>query len=277
MTAIDVSQVSFDYAGRPVLTGISLNILAGERVAILGPNGVGKSTLLKVMSGTLRPKAGTVLLNGRDLRSISRQEMARKIGVVPQEMAIPFAFTAREIVELGRTPHVGMLQGFRTNDRRAVEQAMELTDTSSLAGRVINELSGGERQRVIIAMALAQEPEILLFDEPTHLLDITRQAEILNLVSALNHQRGLTIVAAIHDLNLASRYFHRLVVLHQGTVLAEGSPQSVLQREVIEKAYSGPVEIVQTEDGQLPIVLPACRPGGTNSTDDSGVKGSPQA
>lgn len=188
-----------------------------------------------------------------------RQELARKIAVVAQDLAIPFAFTAREIVELGRTPHLGMLRGFRSHDRQAVEQAMQLTDTTGLSGRIINELSGGERQRVIIAMGLAQEPEILLLDEPTHLLDITRQAEILDLVTELNRTRGLTVVAAIHDLNLASRYFNRLIVLHRGAVLAEGSPEAVLRADIIEEAYGGPVEIVQAGNGRTPIVLPASR------------------
>jgi len=185
--------------------------------------------------------------------------LARKIAVVPQDLTIPFAFTAREIVELGRTPHLSMLRGFRAADLRAVERAMELTDTERLGGRIINELSGGERQRVIIAMALAQEPEILLLDEPTHLLDIARQAEILDLIAELNLSRRLTVVAAIHDLNLAGRYFNRLLILHRGTVLAEGSPEAVLRAEIVEKAYGGPVEIVWRGKGQPPIVLPASR------------------
>ena len=259
MAMILASQVCFDYDGQSVLTGISLEIHAGERVAILGPNGVGKTTLLKLLSGARSPSRGSILLDGRDLRSVPRQELARKIAVVPQDFAVPFAFTAREIVELGRTPHLGLLRGFRSNDRCAVEQAMFLTDTADLSGRIINELSGGERQRVIIAMALAQEPEILLVDEPTHLLDITRQAEILDLVTELNRSRGLTIVAAIHDLNLAGRYFNRLMVLHRGAVLADGAPEDVLRAEVVEEAYGGPVEVVRTGSGRAPILLPVSR------------------
>ena len=259
MAIICVSQVCFDYDGRPVLAGISLDINAGERIAVLGPNGAGKTTLLKLLSGTKIPTQGSILLDGRKLHSLPRPELARKIAVVPQDLTIPFAFTAREIVELGRTPHLGLLRGFRSHDRRAVDQAMELTDTTGLAGRIINELSGGERQRVIIAMALAQEPEILLLDEPTHLLDITRQAEILDLVTELNRDRGLTVVAAIHDLNLAGRYFNRLVILHQGAVLAEGAPEAVLRADIVEEAYGGPVEIVQSGNGRPPIVLPMSR------------------
>lgn len=259
MATLRVSEVCFAYDGQPVLTGINLDIAAGERVALLGPNGVGKTTLLKLLSGVRSPSSGSIRLDGRKLHAVPRRELARQIALVPQDLAIPFAFTAREIVELGRTPYLGLLRGFRSRDRRAVEQAMHLTDTTSLGDRIINELSGGERQRVIIAMALAQEPEILLLDEPTHLLDITRQAEILDLIIELNLSRGLTVVAAIHDLNLAGRYFNRLVILHQGAVLAEGTPEAVLCANIVEKAYGGPVEIVQTDSGSAPIVLPASR------------------
>jgi cobalamin transport system ATP-binding protein len=256
---ICVSQVCFDYDGQPVLTGICLDIRAGERIAVLGPNGVGKTTLLKLLSGARSPSKGSILLDGRRLHTVPRPELARKIAVVPQDLVAPFAFTAREIVELGRTPHLGLLRGFRSGDRSAVEQAMHLTDTIDLGGRIINELSGGERQRVIIAMALAQEPEILLLDEPTHLLDITRQAEILDLVAELNHHRGLTVVATMHDLTLAGRYFNRLLILHRGAVLAAGAPEAVLRADIVEEAYGGPVEIVRSGNGRPPIVLPVSR------------------
>jgi len=251
--------VRFGYNSQPVLTDVSLDIAAGERLAVLGPNGAGKTTLLKLLSGTRFPSKGSIFLDGRPLRAVPRAELARKIAVVPQDLTVPFAFTAQEIVELGRTPHLGLLRGFQPHDRRAVEHAMHLTDITHLGGRVIHELSGGERQRVIIAMALAQEPEILLLDEPTHLLDITRQAEILDLLTELNCSRGLTIVAAIHDLNLAGRYFNRLLILHRGKVLAEGTAEAVLRAEFVEEAYGGPVEIVKTGNGQAPIVLPKSR------------------
>jgi len=259
MASFEVSQACFDYDGRPVLTDISLNIGTGHRIAILGPNGAGKTTLLKLLSGARSPTRGSILLDGRKLHAVPRPELARKIAVVPQDLTIPFAFTAREIVELGRTPHLGLLRGFRTDDRHAVEQAMRLTDSLDLGGRIINELSSGERQRVIIAMALAQEPEILLLDEPTHLLDITRQAEILDLIIELNGSRGLTVVATLHDLNLAGRYFNRLAILHRGALLAEGTPEAVLRADFVEEAYGGRVEIVRPGNGQPPIVLPASR------------------
>jgi iron complex transport system ATP-binding protein len=259
MAVIRVLQVYFDYNGRPVLGGISLDITAGERIGILGPNGAGKTTLLKLLSGARSPTKGSILLDGRELCAVPRLELARKIAVVPQEFVVPFAFTAREIVELGRTPHLGFLRGLRSDDRRAVHQAMHLTDTIDLGDRVFNELSGGERQRATIAMALAQEPEILLLDEPTQQLDITRQAEILDLVTQLNRCRGLTVLAAIHDLNLAGRYFNRLIILHDGAVLADGKPESVLRADCVEKAYHGPVEILRAGSDRSPIVFPVSR------------------
>jgi iron complex transport system ATP-binding protein len=259
MAMIQVVQTVFAYNGQPVIRGISLDVAAGERIAILGPNGAGKTTLLKLLSGTRTPSEGSILLDGRSLCAVPRSELARRIAVVPQEFFVPFAFTAREVVELGRTPHVGLLRGLSSDDRHAVQQAMRLTRTIELGGRVFNELSGGERQRVIIAMALAQRPEALLLAEPTQQLDITRQAEILDLVTELNRTRGLTVVAAIHDLNLAGRYFDRLVVLNRGRVSADGTPESVLRADCLERAYEGPLEIVGTADGRIPIVLPAFR------------------
>lgn len=259
MPVISALQLSFGYNGQPVFDGISLKIIAGERIAVLGRNGAGKTTLLRLLSGTRTPTKGSILLDGHNLCDMPRLELARKIAAVPQEFVVPFAFTVQEIIELGRTPYVGLLRGLSSDDRHAVEQAMRLTQTLELGGRVFNELSGGERQRVIIAMALAQEPEVLLLDEPTQQLDVTRQAEILDLVTELNRSRGLTVVAAIHDLNLAGRYFDRLIVLHRGAVFADGPPVSVLRPDVLEKAYNGPVEILRIGTGRTPIVLPGSR------------------
>ena len=259
MAAIELRATSFTYNARPTLANVSLSIAAGERAAVIGPNGVGKTTLLKLMSGVLPPAEGWVLLDGHPLSSIPRRELARKVAIVPQQFVVPFAFTARELVELGRTPHLRFLAGLGTADRYSVDRAMELTDTAPLGERIFNELSGGERQRVMIAMAVAQEPKILLLDEPTQQLDITRQAEILDLVAQLNRREGLTVVAAIHDLNLAARYFERLVVLHRGSVLADGPPAEVLSTDLLQKAYEGPVEVLPSNTNRLPVVLPVPR------------------
>ncbi len=259
MTALDLRDVSFGYADRRVLERISLRLEAGERVAVIGANGAGKTTLLKIIGGVLGASAGSVQINGTEVGTIQRRRLATLVGMVPQEIAIPFAFTVRDLVELGRTPYVGLFGGLSVADRRAVECAMTATDSAALAARVFNELSGGERQRALIAMALAQEPEILLLDEPTQRLDVTRQAEVLDVMCQANAERGLTVLAAIHDLNLAAMYFDRLVVLAAGTILADGPPDQVIRPDVLERAYAGRLRFSMVRDSAVPIVLPASR------------------
>lgn len=259
MSMIRLLGLSFAYNGHPVLEGISLDVARGERVALLGPNGAGKSTLLKLISGGVFPSTGSVLLDGRSPRAVPRRELARKIAVVPQEFTVPFSFSVREMVELGRTPHLSLLGSPCAGDRRAVNAAMDMTDTVHLSGRIFNELSGGERQRVMIAMALAQEPEVLLLDEPTQQLDISRQADVLDLITELNSSQELTVVAAIHDLNLAARYFRRLIFLHRASLLADGAPHEVLRADFLGRIYDGPIEVFLSPNGRSPIVLPIPR------------------
>lgn len=256
MNAIQLHDLSFAYNGRSVLQTISLTVAAGERVGVLGPNGAGKTTLLKLIGGVLQPAHGSVLINGTPLERLPRREVARRIAAVPQVFVVPFSFTAHEIVELGRTPHLRRLAGFSPADRHAVDRALELTGTSRFADRIFNELSGGERQRIMIAMALAQEPEVLLLDEPTQQLDLARQAEILDLISELNRSKGLTIIAAIHDLNLAARYFNRLIVLHKASLTMDGGPAEVLSAQMLQQVYGGPIHVLQVAGESLPIVLP---------------------
>ena len=257
--ALDLCDVSFGYGGRRVLERVFLRLEPGERVAVIGANGAGKTTLLKIIGGVLRASAGSVRINGDEATAIPKRRFATLLGMVPQEIMIPFAFTVRDLVELGRTPYVGLFGGLSVVDRRAVERAMAATDSAALAARVFNELSGGERQRALIAMALAQEPEILLLDEPTQGLDVTRQAEVLDVMCQVNAERGLTVLAAIHDLNLAAMYFDRLVVLAAGTILADGPPHQIIRPDVLERAYAGRLRFSTIRDSAVPIVLPASR------------------
>jgi iron complex transport system ATP-binding protein len=257
MAIVQLDQVSFSYGVRRVLDRISLRLDAGERVAVIGANGAGKTTLLKVIGGLLRANAGSVQIDGVDVATLPRRQIARVVAMVPQDLVIPFSFTVREVVELGRTAYMGLFGGFGTADRHAVEHAMEVTDTTGLASRVVNELSGGERQRVLVAMALAQQPRILLLDEPTQRLDLTRQAEILDLIRAVSAERGLTVLAAIHDLNLAALYFDRLIVLSGGVIVADGAPGQVMKAEVLEPAYAGRLRFVPVDASATPLVLPA--------------------
>ncbi len=252
--------VDFRYyeSGGLVLRGISLELGAGELVSLIGPNGSGKTTLLRVLSGLLAPSRGAVYLDGQDLRAFDRRQIAQRVAVVPQELAMPFAFSAYDMVMMGRTPHVRPILGAGSRDRQVAAEKMELTATSVLADRPFNELSGGEKQRVIIAMALAQEPEILLLDEPTVHLDINHQVEILELIKRLNRQEGLTVLATMHDLNLAALYFNRLILLDGGQVVASGSPAEVLREESIRQVFQADVQVQPHPTQHIPqiVVLP---------------------
>jgi iron complex transport system ATP-binding protein len=259
ISTIQLDDVSFAYNGCPVLAGLSLRVARGERLALLGPNGSGKSTLLKLMSGILTPSAGSVLVEGRSPCATPRRELARSVAMVPQDFAVPFSFTVREIIELGRTPYLTRWGSYSSFDRQFIDEAVAATGVEDLSHRVFNELSGGERRRVMIAMALAQKSEILLLDEPTQQLDISRQGDVLNLILELNAARGITVVAAMHDLNLAARYFDRVVMLHRRSIAADGTPTAVLEPDLLQTVYGGQLEVSTSGDGSSPVVLPIPR------------------
>lgn len=240
--ALAFESVSFGYGRRQVVRDVSFHLAAGEMVGLLGPNGAGKSTLLRLGAGTLRPVQGVVRLQGDDMSRLSRREVARKLAVAPQEFSVQFAYTVRQIVELGRMPHHDLLSMPRHEDARAIEAALEAAGVEHLADRVFNDLSGGEKQRVIIALTLAQEAPILLLDEPTAHLDIRYQIEILELLRRLNAGRKLTVLAALHDLNLAARYFPRLILFRE-TIVADGPPARVLDAELLSTVYETPVRV----------------------------------
>ncbi len=241
--------VDFSYGDQRVLQGTNLVLGEGELVALLGPNGSGKTTLLKLLCGILMPQTGRTTWMGQNIGSIKRRTIARHIALVPQEMNVPFAFTVQEIVGLGRTPHSRSLFGESLRDREAIASALELTETRGLADRYFGDLSGGEQQRVVIAMALAQLSEqilserarrarpVLLLDEPTVHLDINHQMEILELIQKLNRERGLTVLATMHDLNLASLYFDRLILLQDGRIATDGAPSQVLSKEWVARVF----------------------------------------
>lgn len=234
--------VTVAYGERPVLTGIDLEVRPGEFVGLIGPNACGKSTLLKAVSRVLRPVSGRILLDGRDVwRDMSLLETARAMAVVPQDFPAAFPFTVEETVLMGRTPFVSRLRGEQPSDLSRAREAMQATGTLHLAGRSLAELAGGDRQRVIVAKALAQNPRLLLLDEPTSHLDINHQIEILDLLTRLNRQRGLTVVIVLHDLNLAAIYCGRLLLIGGGRVAAEGTPEQVLTPGSLERVYGSPV------------------------------------
>ena len=236
MSAFSLRDVTYRYDGDFAVSSVSLEVQPGELVALLGPNGSGKTTLLRLIAGLLRPQRGEVFLYGASPARLSRRQVARQLAVLPQTFAMPFAFTAEEVVLLGRTAHINGGLGPRREDLEAAERVMKRMGVHSLAGRFFNDLSGGERQKVLLAMALVQEPKILLLDEPTAHLDLNHQLEVMELVRGLAEQ-GITAVASMHDLSLAARYCQRLVLLHRGAIVADGPPEMVLTPANIREGF----------------------------------------
>ena len=243
MVGLEIKRVSFSYSNGLVLQNVDLSVKPGEMVGLLGPNGSGKTTLIKLASGVLKPGQGEIWLDGSTLAQMRRKMIARNIAVMPQQFHIPFAFKVNEVVMLGRIPFIRALTGETKTDREAVGHALEVAGVTELEQRRFDELSGGERQKVILAMVLAQQPQVLLLDEPTLHLDITHQVEILELVRGLNRQQNLTVLAAMHDLNLASLYFDRLVLLREGRVIADGAPLEVITEDMLRKVFGASVRV----------------------------------
>jgi iron complex transport system ATP-binding protein len=240
---------------RPVLRGLDLALPAGDLVALLGTNGSGKTTLLRLISGAIVPDVGEVSFDGRPVKEWRRDALARRVAVLPQQLDLPDGFRAAELVEMGRAPHARRLFGSTADDERAVERALADADALELAARYPYELSGGERQRVLVAMALAQEPELLLLDEPTLHLDLAHQVSLLAAIRRLRRLRGLTVVAVLHDLNLAAAFAPRLVVLADGVVAADGAPEEVLTMNLVERVFGVSVDVAQTQDGRSHLAL----------------------
>ncbi|KPK86630.1 MAG: hypothetical protein AMJ81_00800 [Phycisphaerae bacterium SM23_33] len=252
---LEVAELSFEYRpGAPVLRGVSLAAATGKLLCILGPNGSGKTTLLRCMMGTLRPGGGWVGLNKRPLREHSRRGLARLIAYVPQFPASAFAFSVREIVLMGRFAQMGMLGLAAGQDRAVARQAMIMTETLQFADRTLEELSGGEAQRVMIARALAQQPRVLLLDEPTSHLDIKNQLAIYRMMVRLAHDWPMAVVCVSHDVNLAARFADELVLMRDGRVVAGGPPAEVIRADVLRETYSVEVSLVDAGSG-VPIVV----------------------
>jgi iron complex transport system ATP-binding protein len=253
---LKIQNLSVAYGQRPVLKNISLEVKKGETFALLGPNGSGKSTLLRAVSGLLPVASGSVSLADQPLGQLRPAERARWVAVVPQNAVLPAAFSAWETVLLGRTPYINFLGQISAKDQEIAHYALEKVDALHLADRLIGELSGGEQQRVLLARALAQATPILLLDEPTTHLDLQHQLGLLELVHKLSRECELTVVIALHDLNLAARYADRLALLVEGQIKALGTAKEVLRAEVIAEAYRWPVQVVEHPFLDTPLILP---------------------
>jgi iron complex transport system ATP-binding protein len=234
---LEVSGVNFYYGAKRALENVTFTVEEGEFFGVIGPNGSGKTTLLRCISGIFKPQSGVVRFSGSNLQNLGKREIAKNIAMVPQSSAINFAFTALEIIMMGRNPHVSRFRMEDQRDYKLAENAMKLTNTEHLASRLINTLSGGEQQRVIIARALAQEPKLMLLDEPTVHLDISHQLGIMELIRKLNKNNGITIIAVFHDLNLAAQYCDRLMLMDDGKIASIGNTHQVLTSENIRKTY----------------------------------------
>jgi iron complex transport system ATP-binding protein len=248
---LEFANISFAYGDRLVLSEINATIADGECTALVGPNGVGKTTLLRLAAGTLSAGAGEVRLQGQPLNRLKQRTIARSVALVPQTVDVPFAFTVEQFIEQGRTPFLSMFGGLQSTDRSAIDEAMELTDTRSLRFRVFNQLSGGERQRVKIALGLAQQPQLLLLDEPTQHLDIGRQLEMLDLIRSLS-RRGIAILATMHDLTLIEGAFSSVWLLSPDDAMRKGTPEDILLPELVERAFNCPPRHRSMLEGRIP-------------------------
>lgn len=241
MAIIEVKDLYFGYRDEKVIDGVSFEIEKGSLVSLIGPNGSGKSTMIKLLNNLYTPWEGTIFIEGKEISSFRRKELARKIALVPQNSSINYEFTVEEIVLMGRYPHKKRFQREDKEDREIVGKAMKDTNTYHLRDKAITEISGGELQRVIIAKALAQKPSIILLDEPTSHLDLNHQIEILNLLRRLNKEKNTTIIVAIHDINLATMYSDEIFMLSGGKIVDRGTPEKVITKGNIEFVYNLPV------------------------------------
>ncbi|MFT3798859.1 ABC transporter ATP-binding protein [Microbacterium sp.] len=265
---LTVQGLAAGYPNRRVIEGLDLRLTPGAVTMIIGANACGKSTLLGTLARVHPPLGGRIELDGVDIATVSRRRFAQNVGLLPQHPTAPDGLTVAELVSRGRHPHRGVFQRWSAADTARVDDAMAKTRVADLADRAVGDLSGGQRQRVWIAMALAQEPRILLLDEPTTFLDLSHQIEVLDLLRELNRTDGTTIVAVLHELNLAARYADELVVMSGGRVVAHGAPTDVLTSAVVAEAFGLDAVVMPDPLTATPLVIPV--PGGVHAATDAG-------
>jgi len=255
MNNLSVKEISLSYNHVPVVSDLSFQLKPGELVGLIGPNGCGKTSVIKALSRILALKSGEITLDGRHLRHISHNDLAKVIGVVPQSPNLPETFSVTEVVLLGRSPHLGWMRNESQRDLQIACEAMQATGIAEFAERKISELSGGEKQRVTIARVLAQQPQAILLDEPTANLDICHQLEVLDLMKSLCRQKQMAVLIALHDLNLAAQYCDRLILIKKGRIFAQGLPHEVITSANIQAVYGSGSTVYPHPENQLPVVL----------------------
>lgn len=253
---LTLEHVRFSYENRKVIDDLSLHLTEGDFLGILGPNGSGKTTLLRIMAGVLKPQGGEVTVKEKSLSAYSSRQRAKVIAMVPQELDILFPFTVLEVVLMGRWPYLKPLAWESEEDLRVAKDAMAATDCLPFADRLITELSGGEKERVILARALAQEPEILILDEPTNHLDLKHQIQTYNLLLKLNREKKITVVVVLHDLNFAMRACQHILLLQQGRCVRMGKPLEVMDGPTLEAVFEAPLQVEKDSLTQQPFFLP---------------------
>ncbi|MFF9541999.1 ATP-binding cassette domain-containing protein [Streptomyces sp. SID4934] len=268
--SLTAEELTLGYADRTVIDSLDLAVPPGRITVIVGANACGKSTLLRSMSRLLAPRAGRVLLDGRQVHRFPAKELARTMGLLPQSPLAPEGITVSDLVGRGRHPHQGVFSRWSREDDAAVASALEATQTEELAERAVDELSGGQRQRVWIAMALAQQTDLLLLDEPTTFLDVSHQVEVLDLLTDLNAGRGTTIVMVLHDLNLAARYADHLIALADGRLHAQGTPSEVLTEESVRAVFGLDSRIIEDPVSGRPLMLPIGRHHAAGAVGEAG-------
>lgn len=257
---LTAESLQLGYGGDPVITDLSTRIPDGAITVIVGANACGKSTLLRGLARLLRPDSGTVRLDGKSISALPTRQVAQTLGALPQDPIAPDGLRVTELVGRGRHPHRRPLRRWSAADDQSVAQALDLTGCLGLADRYVDELSGGQRQRVWIAMALAQETDLMLLDEPTTYLDVSHQIEVLDLLAGLNERRGTTVIMVLHELHLAARYADHLIAMSDGQVVATGTPEAVITRDCVQTVFGIDSRIVEDPVSHTPMVIPESRP-----------------
>lgn len=253
---LEFHQIAAGYGNREILKDVTMAIREGDFAGLIGSNGTGKSTLIKCVSGLLPLKRGKIMICGRENTSLKSRERAQMVAVVPQSYHVEYDFTVEDIVMMGRNPYLSFRKKESQTDRDIVEEAMQMTNTAVFRDRFYNELSGGERQRVILARAIAQKPRIILLDEPTSALDVHHQIEVMELITRLNRKEHMTVLAVLHDINMASRFCQRMIMLQEGVVTADGTPREVINRQNMESLYKMKLMIRESPLFHKPEIIP---------------------